>query len=61
LKFSGKINKPVFLSGGLNKRNVKKAIKIVRPQWIDVSSAVESKPGKKDFKKVREFIKAAKG
>ncbi|KPK96852.1 MAG: hypothetical protein AMJ95_12055 [Omnitrophica WOR_2 bacterium SM23_72] len=60
LKFSSKIKKPVFLSGGLNKRNVRKAIRIVRPEWVDVSSSVESKPGKKDSKKVREFIKAAK-
>jgi phosphoribosylanthranilate isomerase len=51
----------VFLSGGLNARNVKKAIEIVDPDWVDVSSSVESAPGKKDHKKVRDFIWAAKG
>jgi len=51
----------IFLSGGLTQKNVKKAIKNVHPHWVDVSSSVELKPGKKDIKKVREFIKAAKG
>ncbi|MDD4939378.1 MAG: phosphoribosylanthranilate isomerase [Candidatus Omnitrophica bacterium] len=54
------ITRPVFLSGGLSSGNVKKAIEVVRPEWVDVSSSVEIKPGKKDHKKVREFIKAAK-
>jgi phosphoribosylanthranilate isomerase len=54
------INKPVFLSGGLNAKNVLQAIKIVKPQWVDVSSSVEKKPGVKDPDKVRKFIKTAK-
>ncbi len=56
----GNIKRPVFLSGGLNKENVLKAIETVRPQWIDVSSAVETRPGKKDYKKIRSFIQQAK-
>jgi phosphoribosylanthranilate isomerase len=52
---------PVFLSGGLNHVNVKKAVKSVGPAWVDVSTSVEIKPGRKDPVKVREFIKAAKG
>lgn len=55
-----KINRPVFLSGGLTKDNVKEAIKTLRPAWVDVSSSVEIKPGKKDHKKVKEFIKEIK-
>ena len=51
---------PVFLSGGISVKNVKKAVKTVKPQWVDVSSSVEKLPGRKDAKKVREFIKAAK-
>jgi phosphoribosylanthranilate isomerase len=54
------IKKPIFLSGGINAKNVKDAIKTVHPDWVDVSSSLESSPGKKDHKKVREFIEAVK-
>lgn len=47
---------PVFLSGGLTRRNVKEAIKYVHPDWVDASSSVEIRPGKKNCKKVRKFI-----
>jgi len=53
-------HKPVFLSGGLNVRNVQEAIKKAHPDWVDVCSSVEIKPGKKDYKKIREFIKSAR-
>lgn len=55
------LKRPIFLSGGLTAKNVKLAIKTARPHWVDVSSSVEIKPGKKAHKKVKEFIKAAKG
>jgi phosphoribosylanthranilate isomerase len=55
------LKSPVFLSGGLNAENVKEAVEAVQPHWVDVSSSVEIKPGKKDHKKVRKFIKRAKG
>jgi len=48
--------KPIFLSGGLNAKNVEKAIKLIKPDWVDVSSLVESRPGKKNIKKVKKFI-----
>ena len=51
----------IFLSGGLNQRNVRQAISIVHPQWVDVSSSVEIKPGLKNHHKVRRFIQTAKG
>ncbi|MDP3732357.1 MAG: phosphoribosylanthranilate isomerase [Candidatus Omnitrophota bacterium] len=54
------LTRPVFLSGGLTENNVKKAIEVVRPDWVDVSSSVEIKPGKKDHKKIKEFIETAK-
>ena len=53
------IKLPVFLSGGLTEKNVQKAIKHVCPAWVDVSTSVEIKPGKKDHKKIKRFIQAA--
>ncbi|MBI4707047.1 MAG: phosphoribosylanthranilate isomerase [Candidatus Omnitrophica bacterium] len=55
------VEQPIFLSGGLNCRNVKKAVNYLHPDWVDVCSAVEVFPGKKDHVKVKDFVKAAKG
>jgi phosphoribosylanthranilate isomerase len=49
-----------MLSGGLDARNIEEALKITRVPAVDVSSGVESSPGKKDVKKIREFIRAAR-
>ncbi len=51
---------PVFLSGGLSEKNVRQAINKVRPEWVDASSSLEARPGKKDHQKVKDFIKTAK-
>jgi len=54
------IEGPIFLAGGLTPKNVYKAIKKVKPQWVDVCSSIELAPGKKDAKKVKDFVKEAK-
>lgn len=50
----------IILSGGLTPENVRRAIALVQPWGVDVSSGVESSPGKKDLGKLYTFLKAVK-
>ena len=52
---------PVILAGGLAPANIRRALQVGQPDAVDVSSGVESSPGRKDLKKVRAFISAVKG
>jgi len=54
------ISKKVILSGGLTPENVSRAIEIVKPYGVDVSTGVEDSPGKKNHMKMRKFIEAVK-
>jgi phosphoribosylanthranilate isomerase len=48
---------PLILAGGLNKRNIRKAIEMVKPQAVDINTGVEILPGKKGPNKIREIMK----
>jgi phosphoribosylanthranilate isomerase len=47
---------PLFLAGGIDAGNVEEAIRTMRPYAVDLSSSLESEPGKKDFDKMEQFF-----
>ena len=50
----------LLIAGGLTAHNVGDAIRLLRPWGVDVSSGVEAAAGRKDPRKLRQFIEAAR-
>ena len=48
----------IIIGGGLTPGNVPRVINTLHPFGVDVASGVESRPGKKDYDKMRRFIEA---
>jgi len=53
-------DKPYLVAGGLNPNNVAEVLSLTSCAGLDVSSGVESSPGKKDSMKIKEFIDVAR-
>jgi phosphoribosylanthranilate isomerase len=49
----------IILAGGLDARNVRRAVETVRPWGVDACSRLESAPGRKDHELMTAFLKAA--
>ncbi len=47
---------PIYLAGGLTPDNVAAAIRQVRPETVDVSSGIETSPGRKCPVKMQAFV-----
>jgi len=50
----------IILAGGLDAGNVAVAVSLARPWGVDACSRIESAPGKKDHRKMNEFLQAAR-
>lgn len=60
LKLLQKIDKIDILAGGIGLNNIKKILKLINPDIIDINSKIEREPGLKDEKDLRDIIKIIK-
>jgi len=54
------LNNKYILAGGISHNNLEDAIAMLKPMAIDVSSSLESEPGKKDKEKTKIFFNKLK-
>ena len=59
-KLAGVANRRIVLAGGLDASNVALAVALVRPWGVDACSRIESAPGRKDHRKMIDFLEAAR-
>jgi len=55
------LKRKYFLAGGLNPGNISEALQVAQAPGFDVSSGIESAPGKKDVEKMAGFIRTIRG
>jgi phosphoribosylanthranilate isomerase len=55
-RLPSRLSKPLILAGGLSAGNVARAIEVVKPYAVDVSSGIEAAKGLKDRVKMIEFM-----
>jgi phosphoribosylanthranilate isomerase len=53
-------NLRLIAAGGLHPENVRQAVLTMKPWGVDVSSGVETVPGKKDHQRVKQFIRVSR-
>jgi phosphoribosylanthranilate isomerase len=51
-----KFREKIILAGGISSENIEYIFKHIKPQAIDLSSSLESSPGRKDPNKLKEFF-----
>jgi phosphoribosylanthranilate isomerase len=56
---AAQLSRKIIIAGGLDENNVRDAIEQAHPWGVDVSSRIESSPGKKDHVRMKKFIEAA--
>jgi phosphoribosylanthranilate isomerase len=57
---AGSLTVPMAVAGGLTPENVAEAIRVTGLSAVDTASGVESSPGRKEPRKVRAFVAAAR-
>ena len=57
---AARASKRIILAGGLDASNVALAVELAHPWGVDACSRIESTPGRKDHKKMLEFLLAAR-
>jgi phosphoribosylanthranilate isomerase len=59
-ELAAKSRRRIIVAGGLDASNVAQAVAMAHPWGVDACSRIESEPGRKDRKKMKEYLEAAR-